>query len=158
MIPARCAGTYPTSATRIVVSDALNVMQLATEAATVVVAEMAKSGWQAVREAMIQIFRRGGEETARTELQVLDDLRERLMAADDHAGQTLQHVSLQLAMFLRRNPSAVPQLRSMIDQFAGTTQTMERVSLSGVSDSQVVIAGGTASAGDFRYGAPEAKQ
>lgn len=143
--------------------DALNVMQVATGGAAVLVAEMAKSSWETVRAAMARLFRRGGEETAEQELRLLDAARDRLVGSPDgeRAGiaQTLeQELMIQLAAFLQKNPDTASELKSLVDRSGEADEVWGRVSVHDNTASQVVIAGGSATAGDFSYGMPEGKE
>ncbi|MCX4478218.1 hypothetical protein OOK44_17490 [Streptomyces cellulosae] len=143
--------------------DALNVMQVATGGAAVLVAEMAKSSWETVRAAMARLFRRGGEETAEQELRLLDAAHDRLVGSPDseRAGitQTLeQELMIQLAAFLQKNPDAAAELKSLVDRSDEADEVWGRVSVHHNTGSQVVIAGGSATAGDFSYGMPEGKK
>jgi hypothetical protein len=143
-----------------IMSGALNAIQVATGGATVLVAEMAKTSWEAVRAAMARLFRRGGEEAAEQELRLLDAARDRLVGSPDglRAGvaQTLeQELMIQLAAFLQKNPDAAAELKSLVDR---SDEAWGRVSVHNNTGSQVVIAGGSATAGDFSYGMPEAKK
>ena len=143
--------------------DAFDVMQVAAGGAAVLVAEMAKGSWDAVRAAMARLFHRGGAETAEQELRLLDAARERLVGSEEgerpSVAQTLeQQLLIQLAAFLQKNPDAAADLQALADRSDETGEVRARVSVHHNTGSQVLIAGGSVTAHDFTYGAPEGKK
>lgn len=146
-----------------IMGDSLDIMQVAAGGAAVLVAEMAKSSWEAVRGAMARIFGRGGPETAEQELRLLDAAHERLVgtAGDERASvaRTLeQQLYIQLAAFLQKKQDAAADLLALADRSDESGEVRARVSVHHNTGSQVLIAGGSVTAHDFSYGAPESRQ
>lgn len=136
--------------------DALDVMQVAEGGAAVLVAEMAKSGWETVRATMARLFRRGGEETAEQELRLLDAAQARLVGSADgdraSVAKTLeQELLIQLAAFLQKNREAAADLQALLEQSEESGHVRGRVSVHHNTGSQVLIAGHSVNAGDFTY-------
>jgi hypothetical protein len=142
-------------------SDAVDVMALASSGANVLVAEMAKAGWEAVRSAMARLFRRGGDDAASRQLELLDVARQELMraAGSDRAAvaeRLRQQWLIQLAAVLQVFPEAVEDLRSLIAQAPPEAEgdSGARLTAQGNTNSQVIMSGGSINAGDIHYGVP----
>ncbi|MEU3533934.1 MULTISPECIES: hypothetical protein [Streptomyces] len=145
-------------------SGALDVMQVAGSGATVLVAEMVKSGWESLREAMARLFRHGDEESAEAEaeLRLLDAARRRLVdsPASERANvaqQLRQELLIQLAAFLQKHEDAAEQLQELVKR----TDSQEKTSSATLvaennTNSQVIISGGSinTAGGSFTYQAP----
>ncbi|MFE2102181.1 hypothetical protein [Streptomyces sp. NPDC059468] len=141
----------------------MDFMQVAAGGAAVLVAEMAKSSWEAVRAAMARLFGRGGAETAEQELRLLDAARERLVGTVDgeraSVARTLeQQLLIQLAAFLQKNPEAAADLQTLADRSDETGEVRAQVSVHHNTGSQVLIAGGSVTAHDFSYGASQERK
>ncbi|GGU47033.1 hypothetical protein GCM10010244_85860 [Streptomyces coeruleorubidus] len=142
---------------------ALDIMQVAAGGAAVLVAEMAKSSWETVRQAMARLFRRGGEEAAEQELRLLDDARARLVGSAENerasVAETLQQeLVIQLAAFLQKNRDAAADLQALAERTDESGEIRGRVSVHHNTGSQVLIAGHSVTAGDFTYRAPEGEK
>lgn len=137
-------------------------MQVAGVGAGALVTEMAKSTWDSVRAAVARLFRRGGEESAEQELQLIDSSRQQLLdsAASERGSverQLRSELEMQLVVFLRKNPDAVQELQDLIDQVKGADDRGgARTSVHHNTESMVVVSGGDINAsGGFHYRAPE---
>ncbi|MEU2363059.1 hypothetical protein ABZ616_20350 [Streptomyces noursei] len=145
-------------------SDALDVMQVATSGATALVAEMAKSGWESFRGAVARFVGFGSEESVEQELRLVDAARVRLLDSPEHerdsVAQTLQQqLLIQLAAFLQKHPGAVAELQALVDRSEESDSGAgARVSVHHNTGSQVLVAGHSVSAGDFTYRAPEGEK
>ncbi|MFJ4870526.1 hypothetical protein [Streptomyces sp. NPDC088757] len=136
-------------------SNALDIMQVATSGAAVFVAEMAKSGWEAVRSAIASFFRQGqgGEEAAAEELRLLDAARVRLVECPDDEREAVaealrRELFIQLAAFLQKNPETAVDLQELVDGAEPTEGGAgSRNSVHHNTNSQVVISGGSIRAG-----------
>ncbi|MFI6022355.1 hypothetical protein ACIBCP_32540 [Streptomyces sp. NPDC051287] len=140
----------------------MNIMDVAGVGAASLVTEMAKSTWESVRDALARLFRRGGEQNAEQELQLIDAARQQLLsstAAERGSVEEQLHgeLTMQLAVFLRKNPDAVQELQDLADRVKGAdTGTGAHTSVHHNTNSQVVISAGDISApGGFHYRAPE---
>ncbi|MFF7888531.1 MULTISPECIES: hypothetical protein [unclassified Streptomyces] len=123
---------------------------------------MAKSTWDSVRAAVARLFRRGGEESAEQELQLVDSSRQQLLdsAASERGSveqQLRSELEMQLAVFLRKHPDAVQELQDLIDQVKGADNgDGARTSVHHNTESMVVISNGDINAsGGFHYRSPE---
>lgn len=143
------------------VSDALDVVQVATGGAAVFVAEMAKSGWDAFRRAVVHFFRLGGEENAEEELRLVDAARVRLLESPDGERDTVmqalqQQLLIQLAAFLQKHPDGAVELQALVDRSEESgSKVGAQVNVHHNTGSQVLLAGHDVNAGDFTYRAPE---
>lgn len=142
--------------------EALDIMQVAGVGAGALVTEMAKSTWDSVRGAVARLFRRGGEESAEQELQLIDTARQRLIdSAESDRGsvenQLRTELVMQLAVFLRKHPDAAQELQDLADRVRGTDEgSGARTSVHHNTNSQVVVSAGDINAsGGFHYRAPE---
>ncbi|WP_139140736.1 hypothetical protein [Streptomyces abyssalis] len=140
----------------------LDVLQVATGASSVLVAEMLMTGWRSVRNTMSGIFGRGGEKSAEEELQLLDAAHRRLNESSDNerdalVGAVQQELTIQLAAFLQKNPDAVTELQALVDNASETPdRSGMQVNAHSNTDSQVIVSGGSVSpGGSIVYRAPE---
>jgi hypothetical protein len=104
------------------VSGGIDPMQLASQGAQVLVAEMVKSSWAGLREKLPAIFRRGGG-TSR-HLEMIDADQQQLIQvpeADQEAvrARLLSRWQLQLAAFLDQYPETAEDLIALIEYSAG---------------------------------------
>lgn len=138
-------------------------MQLAGEAATVLIVEMTKTGWEAARTALARFFGRGGEDTATEELRLVDAGQQELVQAapegrDAIAERLQQALTIQLAAFLQKHSDGAEDLKAFIEQ-AGRKSgaaTGFQANATSNTNSQVIISGDSISAGgSFNYNAPE---
>ncbi|QKZ18359.1 hypothetical protein [Streptomyces chartreusis] len=138
-------------------------MQLAGEAATALIVEMTRSGWEAARAAIARFFDRGGEDTATEELRLVDAGQQELVqsASEDRdaiAERLQQALTIQLAAFLQKHSDGAEDLKSLIEQAgrkSGATPGFQ-ANATGNTNSQVIISGDSISAGgSFNYNAPE---
>ncbi|MFH8350425.1 hypothetical protein [Streptomyces sp. NPDC018045] len=137
--------------------DALNIMEVATGGAAVLVAEMAKSGWASFRAGVARFFGRGGEERAQQELSLVDAAHARLTESPegerDAVSEALrQQLFIQLAAFLQHHPEAAADLQALVDG-ADSAEEGHRVqaNVQHNTNSQVVISGGSLSANNITY-------
>lgn len=140
----------------------VSIVDVAGVGAAALVTEMAKSTWESVRDALARLFRRGGEESAEQELQLIDSARQQLLgsAAGERGSveqQLRSELEMQLVVFLRKNPDAVQELQDLIDQVKGADDGAgARTSVHHITESMVVVSGGDINAsGGFHYRAPE---
>ncbi|MFJ9706276.1 hypothetical protein [Streptomyces sp. NPDC101234] len=66
-----------------ITGDASDITQVAGVGAGALVTEMAKSTWESMRLGVARLFRRGGEENAPQELQLIDAARQRLVDSSE---------------------------------------------------------------------------
>ncbi|MFH9075649.1 hypothetical protein [Streptomyces alboflavus] len=140
----------------------MDMLQLAGAGATALVAEMVRSGWESVREAVLRFFRKGGEAAAEEEVRLVDAGRQRLADSaesdrDAVAEQLQRDLTIQLAAFLQKHPQAADELQALVD---GAQQdgdgAQPHLAANNNSNSQVIITGGSLSAGGgFHYHPPE---
>lgn len=142
--------------------DALDIMQVAGVGAGALVAEMAKSTWESMRAGVARLFRRGGEENAAQELQLVDAARQQLVDSSEGERGSVEdrlrtELMMQLAVFLRKHPDAAQELQGLVDQAKGADRGDGALtSVHHNTSSQVVISGGDINAsGGFHYRAPE---
>ncbi|MGW7353628.1 hypothetical protein [Streptomyces sp. NPDC054784] len=142
--------------------DALDIVQVAGMGAGALVAEMAKSAWESVREGVARLFRMGGDESATQELRLVDAARQRLVESPENERGPMEdrlrnELTIQLAAFLQKNPDAAQDLLDLVDQVKNADDDHgARASVHGNTNSQVVISGGDINAsGGFHYRAAE---
>ncbi|MFI8984659.1 hypothetical protein ACIG63_06140 [Streptomyces antimycoticus] len=145
-----------------IVGEALNIMQVAGVGAGALVTEMAKSTWESMRSAVARIFRRGGEESAEQDLQLIDAARQQLLDSMTAERASVEEklrreLAMQLEVFLRKNPDAVQELQDLIDEVKGATDgDGAKTSVHHNNASMVVVSAGDINAsGGFHYRAPE---
>jgi hypothetical protein len=135
------------------VSGGIDLMQLASQGAQVLVAEMVKSGWAGLRDRLVRIFRRAGGMPRH--LEMLDADQQELAQAPEEErdaveARLLGRWKLQLAALLDQYPETGGELLALIESSAS--------SAGGRSGGHVIVASGnTASqvvqaAGDVRTG------
>ncbi|MDX3486616.1 hypothetical protein [Streptomyces sp. ID05-18] len=141
--------------------NALDIMQLASDGAAVLVAEMAKSGWESFRTAVANFFGLGGEESAVDELRLVDAAHTRLAESPedmrDSMAETLQQeLYIQLAAFLQKNSDAAAKLQALVDSSPSGEEVRDGgASVHHNTNSQVVVSGGSISTGgSIVYRAP----
>ncbi|MEV7213419.1 hypothetical protein AB0O31_10065 [Kitasatospora cineracea] len=129
-------------------TDGIDLFQIATSGAAAVAAEMATTGWEAFRSAIVRFLHRGGPEAAERELRVIDEARSRLMAYPEGeraaGGEELRRaLFIQFAAFLQKYPEAASELQE-IAAGVGEAQAgrQSRTSVHHNTNSQVVIAAG----------------
>ncbi|MFF7947628.1 hypothetical protein [Streptomyces griseorubiginosus] len=137
-------------------------MQAADLGAGALVAEMAKSTWESMRAAVARLFRRGGEESAAQELELIDAARQRLVDSSESERGSVEdrlrtELMIQLAAFLQKHPDAAQELQDLTDQVKGVGQRDGALaSVHHNTGSQVVISGRDVNAsGGFHYRSPE---
>ncbi|MEO3842771.1 hypothetical protein [Streptomyces sp. B22F1] len=140
----------------------MDYMQMAGSGAAVLVAEMARSGWAAVRDTVVRFFRRGGERAVEEEMRLVEEARRRLVESaederDSVAEQVQGQLTIQLAAFLQKHPGAIEELRALVDLSKRTgTGSGTHVTANNNQQSQVIISGGSISAdGGFHNRTPE---
>lgn len=139
-------------------TDAFNVMEVATSGAGVLVAEMAKSSWQSVRDAMVGLFRQGNEEAANEELRVLDLRHTQLVGATETEQEAVAEevrgmLAIQLAAFLQRCPDAATGLMALVRERENEAGTAPAANMTarGNTNSQVIMSGNSITGGNFTY-------
>lgn len=144
--------------------DGLDLMQVAGGTAAVLVADMAKKGWETVRSAMARVFGQGGEAAAEQEMRLLDAAHLRLTESAESeraevAKKLEQELLIQLAAFLQKKPEAAPELQALVDRSeqSGTGPGL-RANVHGNTSSQVLVAGRDVSAGNYTYRATEGEK
>jgi hypothetical protein len=127
-------------------------MQLASQGAQVLVAEMVKSGWANLRDKLSAIFRRAG--SASRHLEMIDADRQQLIQVTEAEQETVRarlvsRWQLQLGAFLEQYPEAGEDLVVLIESSSGGSGNQDVHSLAafGNTSSQIVQA-----AGDIRTG------
>ncbi|MCX5124640.1 hypothetical protein [Streptomyces sp. NBC_00347] len=131
--------------------DEFNVTELATSGATMLVAEMVRSSWEAVRGAMVGIFRHGSEDRAAEEIHDLDLRHESVVQSSEEERAAVEErvhgmLFIQLAGFLQRHPAAAAELFALVEEkqdsesASGTGPVM---TAKGNTGSQVLMAGGS---------------
>jgi hypothetical protein len=141
-------------------------MLLASSGAAVLVAEMARSGWAAAREAAARFFGLGGESAAEEEMRLVDAGRQRLVQSPEVeretvAGQVQRELESQLAVFLRKHPEAAKELQELVDGAPGKRPgSGAQLTATNNQNSQVIISGDSIIAGGgFHYNSsPEGKK
>ncbi|MFD7215688.1 hypothetical protein [Streptomyces cyaneofuscatus] len=131
--------------------DEFNVPELATSGATMLVAEMVRSSWEAVRGGMVGIFRHGSEARAAEEIHDLDLRHESVVQSSEEERATVEEqvrgmLSIQLAGFLQRHPSAAAELFALVDENQESTSasgTGPVMTAKGNTGSQVLMSGGS---------------
>ncbi|WP_405438182.1 hypothetical protein [Streptomyces anulatus] len=141
--------------------NALDIMEVASNGAAVLVAEMAKSGWESFRTAVASFFGLGGEETAVDELRLVDAAHTRLAESPEDSRNSMaealqQELYIQLAAFLQKNSDATAELQALVDSSLSGEEVQEgRASVHHNTNSQVVVSGGSISTGgSIIYRAP----
>ncbi|MEV5507894.1 hypothetical protein [Streptomyces orinoci] len=143
--------------------EALDIMQVATGGAGVLVAEMVKSGWELVRSTMVRFFQRGGDEVAEQELRLLDAAQARLTSTAESERASIveslqQQLTIQLAAFLQKHPDGAADLQALIDQAEQSGDGRASINAHHNTNSQVVISGGSISGGSFTYQPPRSEK
>ncbi|MEU4358841.1 hypothetical protein [Streptomyces virginiae] len=139
-------------------TDAFNVMEVASSGAGVLVAEMARTSWQSARDAMARFFGQGGEESVSAELQVLDLRHARLVESPEHQRAAVSEelrtqVAIQLAAFLMKHPEAAAVLQALVtERTSEESGSAPQVTATGNTNSQVVVSNG--SIGSVSYNSP----
>ncbi|OKJ49306.1 hypothetical protein [Streptomyces sp. CB02115] len=139
-------------------TDAFNVMEVASSGAGVLVAEMARTSWQSARDAMARFFHLGGEESAPEELRVLDLRHATLVGSPENERAAVSEelrtqVAIQLAAFLMKHPDAAAVLQALVtDRTSEQSGSAPQVTATGNTNSQVVTANG--SIGSVSYNSP----
>jgi hypothetical protein len=137
-------------------------MQLASQGAQVLVAEMVKSGWSSLRERLAKIFRWSGDATR--QLDMIDaDRRELIQASEAEKeavrGRLLGRWMVQLGALLDQYPEAGKELLALIDASASSASegaTRHSLTAFGNTSSQIVQAGENiqTGGGDFTFTPP----
>lgn len=98
-------------------------------AATTVVAAMATSAWQSVRDGAVRLFRRGGDDHQRSALTQLDE-DAALVSRSEDAARAREALAaaweLRLADLIRRHPEVRDELRDFAEQAAAASARSER--------------------------------
>ena len=129
-------------------NSGIDPIQLASQGAQVLVAEMVKTGWAALRGRLASIFRRTG--SAPRQLEMLDADQQELSQAPEGGREAvrarlLARWNLQLAALLDLYPDAGEDLLALIEELAGSEgegSGGHTVSAFGNVASRVVQAGG----------------
>ncbi|AXK33734.1 hypothetical protein DVA86_14795 [Streptomyces armeniacus] len=140
----------------------LDAMALAVPAASALVTEIARGGWESLRGAMARFLRRDGETAADRQMELLDDAAQSLAGAtetdrDEVRRQLEQRLVLQLAAYLDRYPDMDDELATLLpapqNPPLADTPTLSAQHNSG---SQIVQALGDVDAGSggINYGVP----
>ncbi|WP_066953404.1 hypothetical protein [Streptomyces lushanensis] len=137
-------------------TDAFNVVEVVTSGAGVLAAEMARSGWQGVRDALVGFFRRGGDQRAREELRVLDLWHARVLdSTETDREAVLEEVrgmlAIQLAAFLQKYPDAVTELAALVRERESGTAPGAKLTAHSNSNSQVIMSAHSITGGTFTY-------
>ncbi|MFC1415040.1 hypothetical protein [Streptacidiphilus cavernicola] len=110
-----------------------DVMALAAEASSILVAEATRTSWQGLRGAVAHFFRRDGEESRERQLAILDRAHEPL-SSEDADVRTAAHEALgqqwliQVAGYLQRFPEAADELRALLTQTGAAAEAREEAS------------------------------
>lgn len=102
-------------------TEAFNVLEVATSGAGVLAAEMARSSWQGVRDALVAFFRGGNEGAATDELRVLDLHQTRLLETPEAERERVreeicQELFIQLKGFLTKYPETAVDLMALVHE------------------------------------------
>ncbi|WP_328299192.1 hypothetical protein OG389_16190 [Streptomyces sp. NBC_00435] len=147
-------------------SEVLNVAELAATGAAALVAEMARTTWQSVRDAMARVFGWGNEEPEAVARQLLQlDAGYELLNGTEQADQEAvanalrTTLGIQLQTFLRQHPEAAGELRALVQRSEASEPGGDggRVIARNNTNSQVVISGGSIIGNTLHY-RPEATQ
>ncbi|MFD9292790.1 hypothetical protein ACFWBV_31915 [Streptomyces sp. NPDC060030] len=146
-------------------TEAFNVIEVATSGAGVLAAEMARSSWQGVRDALVSFFRGGNEGTAADELRVLDLHQTRLLETPEADREQVreeicQELFIQLKGFLAKYPDAAVDLVALVrerQRANGEASSAPRMVAENNSNSQVIMTGNSIFGGSFNYRAEESK-
>ncbi|MYV59938.1 hypothetical protein GTW37_10750 [Streptomyces sp. SID4931] len=141
----------------------LDAMAVAVPAASVLVAEMARGGWSALREALARFLRRDGESTVERQLVLLDSAEQTLAEAaeedrDEARGRLEQRLILQLAAYLDRYPDMGEELEALLPvrQDGAPPSAAPTLAAYNNANSQILQATGDldAGSGGINYGVP----
>ncbi|THA70685.1 hypothetical protein E6P78_08890 [Streptomyces sp. A0958] len=141
----------------------LDAMAVAAPAAAALVAEVARGGWAALREALARFLRRDGEPTVERQLVLLDAAERTLAEAaeedrDEARGRLEQRLVLQLAAYLDRYPDMGEELEALLPVCQDGPPPSGTPALAAYNNinSQVLQAGGDldAGSGGINYGVP----
>ncbi|GHI86560.1 hypothetical protein [Streptomyces xanthophaeus] len=146
-------------------TEAFNVLEVATSGAGVLAAEMARSGWQGVRDALVAFFRGGNEGTAADELRVLDLHQVRLVETPEAERERVREeicgeLFIQLKGFLAKYPDTAVDLMALVrerQRANGEGNSGPRMVAENNTNSQVVMTGNSIFGGSFTYRAEESK-
>ncbi|MFE6917399.1 hypothetical protein [Streptomyces rubiginosohelvolus] len=141
----------------------LDAMAVAVPAASALVAEMARGGWAALREALARFLRRDGEPTVERQLVLLDTAEQTLAEAaeedrDEARGRLEQRLVLQLASYLDRYPDMGEELEELLPagQDGPPPSAAPTLAAYNNTNSQILQATGDldAGSGGINYGVP----
>lgn len=139
-------------------SSEVDVMALAAQGANVLVTEMARGGWQVVRDAFARFLRRDGQATATRHLEMLDEAEHGLAGASEaDRGRIEQRLVRLFAAYLDRFPDMAEELRSALFSGGQAPQgPWPPMSASHNTNSQILQAVGDIDAGEggINYGVP----
>ncbi|MFF9503004.1 hypothetical protein [Streptomyces sp. NPDC014656] len=146
-------------------TEAFNILEVATSGAGVLAAEMARSSWQGVRDALVAFFRRGNEGTAADELRVLDLHQVRLLETPEAERERVREevcreLFIQLKGFLQKYPETAVDLMALVRERQrdnGEGSSGPRMVAENNTNSQVIMTGQSIFGGSFTYRAEESK-
>ncbi|MGW1464554.1 hypothetical protein ACWCPT_09435 [Streptomyces sp. NPDC002308] len=146
-------------------TEAFNVIEVATSGAGVLAAEMARSSWQGVRGALVSFFRGGNEATAADELRVLDLHQGRLLETSEADRERVREeicreLFIQLKGFLVKYPEMAVDLMALVherERASGEASSGPRMVAENNTNSQVIMTGSSIFGGSFTYRAEESK-
>ncbi|WP_407838746.1 hypothetical protein ACE1OC_23990 [Streptomyces sp. DSM 116496] len=145
-------------------SELMSAGDLAAMGAAALVAEMARSTWQGVRDAVARFFGSRDEEGAAGQVLQLDAGYELLSRTDDAHQPAAENalrttLGIQLEAFLRSQPEAAAEFQALIEKTTGVSGPVEgsRLSVRGNTNSQIVVSGGSITGNTLHY-RPEAQQ
>ncbi|MFJ6012423.1 hypothetical protein [Streptomyces sp. NPDC092952] len=146
-------------------AEAFDVLEVATSGAGVLAAEMARSGWQGVRDALVAFFRGGNEGTAPDELRVVDLHHARLLETPEAERERVreeicQELVMQLRSFLAKYPGTAVDLMALVrerQRANGEGSSGPRMTAENNKNSQVIMTGQSIFGGSFTYRAEEPK-
>jgi hypothetical protein len=145
-------------------TEAFNVLEVATSGAGVLAAEMARSSWQGVRDALVAFFRGGNEATAADELRVVDLQQARLLEAPEAERERVRELVCkelfdQLKGFLQKYPHAAVDLMALVrerERANGEGAAGPRMVAQNNTHSQVIMSNSILG-GTFNYRPEESK-